>query len=75
MGSFGDVVINGTLSPRFSPDRVVVDDNLVMDDFAVQEMELADLAPGGEHDEIEIIGDFLANGTLTVTRLNGFDLE
>jgi len=71
VGSFGDVVINGTLSPGLSPAEVAVD-RLALGDAATLVMELGGRTAGSEYDVLRIANSLTLDGTLRVELIDGF---
>jgi T5SS/PEP-CTERM-associated repeat protein len=64
--------IEGELSPGDSPAAVDVNGDLAFGPQAMLVMELGGLAPGSQYDQLNISGEFAADGTLAVKLLNGF---
>ena len=72
IGTFTDVVFNGTFSPGLSP-AIVPLNNVNFGPNSTLLMEIGGLIPGSQHDQIDIGGVFGLNGLLDVDLINGFN--
>lgn len=74
----GDLVLNGSIMPGFSPGLLTLDGNAQIGLEAVIQFELGGLAPGSEgHDQIEVLSEALSfeggrAGVMQIVLLPGF---
>lgn len=71
VGSFDDVSFSGTFSPGLSP-AVVSVGTVILGNSSTLIMEIGGLAPGSQHDQLEIGVTVSLAGTLDVDLINGF---
>lgn len=72
IGTFENVVMNGTFAPGLSPAISYVD-NLTLGNNAVLEMEIGGLAPGSQYDKLIDSGLLALNGTLKLILIDGYN--
>lgn len=66
------LTIAGTLAPGNSPGLVSIDGNLAFESTAITLLEIGGLERGVAYDAIDVTGDLVFDGTLTVTLINDF---
>ena len=71
VGTFANIIINGTLSPGLSPGVIDIDTDLKLAPTAHTILELAGAVPGA-HDQINVTGALHADGALTVELLDDY---
>jgi hypothetical protein len=74
VGTFSDVVFNGTFAPGLSP-AMVETGSLAFGAESVLEIELGGMTPGAEYDQLLVEGNLQLDGTLQISLLNGFQPE
>ncbi len=72
IGTFENVVMNGTFAPGLSPAISHVD-NLTLGNNAVLEMEIGGLTPGSQYDKLIDSGLLALNGTLKLILIDGYN--
>lgn len=72
VGSFNDVSFSGTFSPGLSPAIVSVG-SIALANSSTLIIEIGGLAPGSQHDQIDIGGTVALGGLLDVDLINGFN--
>jgi len=65
-------VVEGTLSPGFSPGKASVEGSLIFGQSATLEAELAGATPGSQHDQVTVTANVSINGSLDIALLNNF---
>ncbi len=68
-----DVALDGTLAPGQSPGLLSIDGDLTLGSASVFEVELEGLTLGSEYDSVDVTGNLLIAGVLSVSFLSGFD--
>src|SRR5439155_10506449 len=63
---------NGDLRPGNSPARVTYEGTLILNPSARFHAELGGLTPGGQYDELTVLGSISVGGSLDLQFINGF---
>jgi PEP-CTERM motif len=72
VGTFENVIMNGTFSPGLSP-TLANTNNLALGNNSILEMEIGGLSAGSQFDKIVDSGLLTFNGSLKLTLINGFN--
>jgi hypothetical protein len=72
LGTFENVIMNGTFSPGLSPTISYVN-NLTMGANSILDMEIGGLVAGTQFDKLIDSGTLTLDGTLKITLINGFN--
>ena len=73
VGDFANIVINGTLSPGFSPTVARYTGDIIFGTSATLELEVGGYLPGSEHDQLIFEnGSVTFDGSLEIVLLGGF---
>ncbi len=76
VGTMSNIIINGTLSPGFSPGVAHYSQHIAFGHQATLEIEIGGHSPGTEHDQLIFTnGTVTVDGSLNITLLNGFTPE
>ncbi len=73
IGTFANIVVNGTFAPGLSPGVVAVETSLVVSPTGTLQIELAGSTTSSEHDQVNVTGDVTLEGTLDVDLLLSYD--